>query len=149
MPTPLDIPAGSRFPDCPRALWRIDRARSPVPGTPPARGPRLANRPCSSSPSTSSSRPPAAPVGEALAQYQLVNLESIHPAVGGHRGAGLRVPRLLVAPRHARHELAVARLPPDAPSAERVDSFGAFYFSPLDVVGWTVLASLTLTVAWA
>jgi sterol desaturase/sphingolipid hydroxylase (fatty acid hydroxylase superfamily) len=30
-------------------------------------------------------------------------------------------------------------------SAERVDSFGAFYFSPLDIVGWTVLGSLTLT----
>jgi sterol desaturase/sphingolipid hydroxylase (fatty acid hydroxylase superfamily) len=31
-------------------------------------------------------------------------------------------------------------------SAERVDSFGAFYFSPLDVVGFTFLTSLSLTV---
>ena len=30
-------------------------------------------------------------------------------------------------------------------SAERVDTFGAFYFSPLDIVGFTFLASLALT----
>jgi sterol desaturase/sphingolipid hydroxylase (fatty acid hydroxylase superfamily) len=30
-------------------------------------------------------------------------------------------------------------------SAERVDTYGAFWFSPLDMVGWTVLASLALT----
>ena len=27
-------------------------------------------------------------------------------------------------------------------SAERVDAYGAFYFSPLDMVGWTVLSSI-------
>jgi len=27
-------------------------------------------------------------------------------------------------------------------SAERVDSYGAFYFSPMDMVGWTVLGSI-------
>ncbi len=31
-------------------------------------------------------------------------------------------------------------------SAERMDSFGAFYFSPLDIVGFTLLTSLTLIV---
>lgn len=31
-------------------------------------------------------------------------------------------------------------------SAERVDTFGAFYFSPLDMVGWTFLGSFALTV---
>jgi sterol desaturase/sphingolipid hydroxylase (fatty acid hydroxylase superfamily) len=31
-------------------------------------------------------------------------------------------------------------------SAERLDSYGAFYFSPLDIVGFTFLSSLTLTV---
>jgi len=31
-------------------------------------------------------------------------------------------------------------------SAERVDSFGAFYFSPLDIAGFAMLSSLTLTV---
>jgi sterol desaturase/sphingolipid hydroxylase (fatty acid hydroxylase superfamily) len=30
-------------------------------------------------------------------------------------------------------------------SAERLDTFGAFWFSPLDMVGWTVLFSLCLT----
>jgi sterol desaturase/sphingolipid hydroxylase (fatty acid hydroxylase superfamily) len=32
-------------------------------------------------------------------------------------------------------------------SAERLDSYGAFYFSPLDIVGFTFLTSLTLVVA--
>jgi sterol desaturase/sphingolipid hydroxylase (fatty acid hydroxylase superfamily) len=32
-------------------------------------------------------------------------------------------------------------------SAERLDSYGAFYFSPLDIVGFTLLTSLTLIVA--
>ena len=31
-------------------------------------------------------------------------------------------------------------------SAERVDTYGAFYFSPLDIVGFTLLTSLSLTV---
>jgi sterol desaturase/sphingolipid hydroxylase (fatty acid hydroxylase superfamily) len=30
-------------------------------------------------------------------------------------------------------------------SAERIDTFGAFWFSPLDMVGWTALFSLCLT----
>jgi sterol desaturase/sphingolipid hydroxylase (fatty acid hydroxylase superfamily) len=30
-------------------------------------------------------------------------------------------------------------------SAERLDTYGAFWFSPLDMIGWTVLASLALT----
>ncbi len=30
-------------------------------------------------------------------------------------------------------------------SAERVDSYGAFWFSPLDMVGWTALSSFCLT----
>lgn len=31
-------------------------------------------------------------------------------------------------------------------SAERVDTYGAFWFSPFDMVGWTLLSSLALTV---
>ncbi|MBX5461389.1 MAG: sterol desaturase family protein [Steroidobacteraceae bacterium] len=31
-------------------------------------------------------------------------------------------------------------------SAERLDTFGAFWFSPLDIVGWTALSSVCLTV---
>jgi sterol desaturase/sphingolipid hydroxylase (fatty acid hydroxylase superfamily) len=30
-------------------------------------------------------------------------------------------------------------------SAERLDTYGAFYFSPFDMIGWTVLGSLCLT----
>ena len=30
-------------------------------------------------------------------------------------------------------------------SAERLDTWGAFWFSPLDMVGWTALFSLALT----
>ncbi len=30
-------------------------------------------------------------------------------------------------------------------SAERLDTYGAFWFSPLDMIGWTVLSSLALT----
>lgn len=30
-------------------------------------------------------------------------------------------------------------------SAERIDTFGAFYFSPMDMIGWTTLSSLCLT----
>jgi sterol desaturase/sphingolipid hydroxylase (fatty acid hydroxylase superfamily) len=30
-------------------------------------------------------------------------------------------------------------------SAERLDTYGAFWFSPLDILGWTALASLALT----
>ena len=31
-------------------------------------------------------------------------------------------------------------------SAERLDTSGAFWFSPLDIVGWTALSSLCLAV---
>lgn len=31
-------------------------------------------------------------------------------------------------------------------SAERIDTYGAFYFSPLDMIGWTFIGSFTLTV---
>jgi sterol desaturase/sphingolipid hydroxylase (fatty acid hydroxylase superfamily) len=32
-------------------------------------------------------------------------------------------------------------------SAERIDTYGAFWFSPFDMIGWTALSSLTLTLA--
>jgi sterol desaturase/sphingolipid hydroxylase (fatty acid hydroxylase superfamily) len=84
---------------------------------------------------------------ETLARYQLLNLESVHPIVGA--GAAVLVYEFLVYWWHRAmhgsnwlwrgfHQM--------HHSAERVDSFGAFYFSPMDMVGWTVLSSLTLTV---
>jgi sterol desaturase/sphingolipid hydroxylase (fatty acid hydroxylase superfamily) len=30
-------------------------------------------------------------------------------------------------------------------SAERLDTYGAFFFSPMDMIGWTVLSSICLT----
>ena len=84
---------------------------------------------------------------ETLAKVQLFNLESVHPAVG--TGIAVLVYEFLVYGWHRAmhssnwlwrgfHQM--------HHSAERVDSFGAFYFSPLDILGWTVLGSLTLTV---
>ena len=34
-------------------------------------------------------------------------------------------------------------------SAERVDTYGAFWFSPMDMIGWTLLGSLVLTLELA
>jgi sterol desaturase/sphingolipid hydroxylase (fatty acid hydroxylase superfamily) len=31
-------------------------------------------------------------------------------------------------------------------SAERLDTYGTFYFSPLDMVGWTLLSTFSITV---
>jgi sterol desaturase/sphingolipid hydroxylase (fatty acid hydroxylase superfamily) len=84
--------------------------------------------------------------GEALAPYRLFDLEALHPALGAalavlvfefgvywwHRA--MHGSTLLWRGFHQMHH-----------SAERVDSFGAFYFSPLDTLGWTVLSSLSLT----
>ena len=41
---------------------------------------------------------------------------------------------------------AVAPDPPDAPQRRAPRTFGAFWFSPLDMVGWTLLSSVALTV---
>ncbi len=83
---------------------------------------------------------------ETLAKVRLFNLESVNPAIGAlialllyeflvywwHRT--MHRTNWLWRSFHQMHH-----------SAERVDSFGAFYFSPLDIFGWTVLGSLTLT----
>jgi len=54
-----------------------------------------------------------------------------------------------VAPHDAPHELALWRgFHQMHHSAERVDAFGAFYFSPLDIIGFTMLSSLTRPSAW-
>ncbi len=84
---------------------------------------------------------------ETLAKYQLFNLESVNPAVGA--GIAVLVYEFLVYGWHrAMHNTTWLwrGFHQMHHSAERVDSFGAFYFSPLDIFGWTVLGSLTLTV---
>ena len=85
--------------------------------------------------------------GETLAQYQLVNLESLNPFVGA--GIGVLIYELFVYVWHRtmhRVHWIWRSFHQMHHSAERVDSFGAFYFSPLDVVGFTFLTSLSLTV---
>jgi sterol desaturase/sphingolipid hydroxylase (fatty acid hydroxylase superfamily) len=85
--------------------------------------------------------------GETLARYQLLDLQSLNPFVGA--GIGVLIYELFVYVWHRTmhrvhwiwrscHQM--------HHSAERLDSFGAFYFSPLDIVGFTFLTSLSLTV---
>ena len=82
-----------------------------------------------------------------LGQYQVFNLESVNPFVGA--AIGVLVYQLLVyvwhRTMHKTHWL-WRGFHQMHHSAERLDSFGAFYFSPLDMAGFTFLSSLALTV---
>jgi sterol desaturase/sphingolipid hydroxylase (fatty acid hydroxylase superfamily) len=85
--------------------------------------------------------------GETLAQYQLFNLEGLNPFAGA--AIGVLIFELLVYAWHrAMHKThwLWRSFHQMHHSAERLDSYGAFYFSPLDIVGFTFLSSLTLTV---
>src|SRR5690349_15652922 len=85
--------------------------------------------------------------GETLARYQLVDLQSLNPFVGA--GIGVLIYELFVYVWHRtmhRVHWIWRSFHQMHHSAERVDSFGAFYFSPLDTVGFTFLTSLSLTV---
>jgi sterol desaturase/sphingolipid hydroxylase (fatty acid hydroxylase superfamily) len=84
---------------------------------------------------------------DTLARYQLFDLEALNPFVGA--GVGILVYELLVYVWHRtmhRVHWIWRSFHQMHHSAERVDSFGAFYFSPLDTVGFTFLTSLTLSV---
>jgi sterol desaturase/sphingolipid hydroxylase (fatty acid hydroxylase superfamily) len=85
--------------------------------------------------------------GETLAQYQLFNLEAVNPFVGA--AVGVLVFELLVyvwhRAMHKNHVLWRA-FHQMHHSAERLDSYGAFYFSPLDIIGFTFLSSIALSV---
>ena len=85
--------------------------------------------------------------GETLARYRLVDLESLNPFVGA--GIGVLIYELFVYVWHRtmhRVHWIWRSFHQMHHSAERVDSFGAFYFSPLDTVGFTFLTTLSLTV---
>lgn len=85
--------------------------------------------------------------GDTLAQYQRFNLESLNPFVGA--GIGVLTYELLVYVWHRtmhRVHWIWRSFHQMHHSAERVDTYGAFYFSPLDIVGFTFLTSLSLTV---
>jgi sterol desaturase/sphingolipid hydroxylase (fatty acid hydroxylase superfamily) len=82
-----------------------------------------------------------------LAGYQLFDLQGVHPTLGV--AAAVLVYELGVWGWHrAMHgsTLLWRGFHQMYHSAERVDSFGAFYFSPLDTFGWVLLGSLTLVV---
>jgi len=85
--------------------------------------------------------------GSTLAQHQIVDLQALNPFVGAAIGV-LAYEFLIYVWHRTMHRVhwlwrAFHQM---HHSAERVDSFGAFYFSPLDTVAFTFLASLSLTV---
>lgn len=84
---------------------------------------------------------------ETLAQYQLFSLEGLNPFFGA--AIGVLIFELLVyvwhRTMHNTHWL-WRSFHQMHHSAERLDVYGAFYFSPLDIVGFTFLSSLALTV---
>jgi sterol desaturase/sphingolipid hydroxylase (fatty acid hydroxylase superfamily) len=84
--------------------------------------------------------------GDSLAPYQLFDLQALHPLAGATIGVLLYELLIYVWHRamHRNHWLWRA-FHQMHHSAERVDSFGAFYFSPLDTVGFTFMSSLSLT----
>lgn len=84
--------------------------------------------------------------GEWLARYRLLDLSGLGTWAGAAAGLlvyefgayvyhrSMHTSKLLWRALHQMHH-----------SAERIDTFGAFWFSPLDAIGWTALASLALT----
>jgi len=84
---------------------------------------------------------------EALAPYQLLDLEHLNPFVGA--AIAVLVFELLVYVWHRtmhRTNWLWRSFHQMHHSAERIDSYSAFYFSPLDIAGFAFLSSLALTV---
>lgn len=84
---------------------------------------------------------------DALVPYRLFDLEGLNPFASAL--IGVLIYELLVYVWHRtmhRVHWLWCSFHQMHHSAERVDSFGAFYFSPLDTVGFTFLGSITLTV---
>jgi sterol desaturase/sphingolipid hydroxylase (fatty acid hydroxylase superfamily) len=82
-----------------------------------------------------------------LSAYQLVELTSLGTAWGAF--AGIMVYELGVYVWHRamhRNNILWKIFHQMHHSAERVDSFGAFYFSPMDMIGFTFLGSICLVV---
>jgi sterol desaturase/sphingolipid hydroxylase (fatty acid hydroxylase superfamily) len=86
--------------------------------------------------------------GDTLARYQLFDLQALNPLVGA--ALGVLVYEFLVYVWHRtmhRVHWIWRSFHQMHHSAERLDSYGAFYFSPLDIVGFTFLTSVSLTLA--
>ena len=81
-----------------------------------------------------------------LAQYQLVDLSSYGTWMGAAVGLFVYEGLLYVWHRTMHENSGLFRsFHQMHHSAERLDSFGAFYFSPLDMVAFTLLGSLSLS----
>jgi hypothetical protein len=85
--------------------------------------------------------------GEYLAPIQLLDLSGLHPVVAAIIGL-LAFELALYWWHRSMHETNVLwrMFHQMHHSAERVDTFGAFYFSPMDMIGFTLLSSLALTI---
>jgi sterol desaturase/sphingolipid hydroxylase (fatty acid hydroxylase superfamily) len=85
--------------------------------------------------------------GETLARVQIFDLGAINPFVGAALGV-LAYEFLVYVWHRTMHRVHWIWLSFHQMhhSAERLDSYGAFYFSPLDIVGFTLLSSISLTV---
>jgi sterol desaturase/sphingolipid hydroxylase (fatty acid hydroxylase superfamily) len=85
--------------------------------------------------------------GGTLARFQLFELAAMNPFVAASIGV-LAYELLVWAWHRAMHRVQWLWLSCHQMhhSAERLDTYGAFYFSPLDTVGFTLLASVSLTV---
>jgi sterol desaturase/sphingolipid hydroxylase (fatty acid hydroxylase superfamily) len=85
-------------------------------------------------------------VERALARFQLFDLTSIGTYAGA--AVGVLVYELFAYVWHRSMHASTAlyrAFHHMHHSAERLDTFGAFWFSPLDMIGWTALFSLALT----
>jgi sterol desaturase/sphingolipid hydroxylase (fatty acid hydroxylase superfamily) len=83
---------------------------------------------------------------EHLAGWQLVDLRGLGTGFG--TGAGLLVYESAVYAWHRcmhRYNFLWRTFHQMHHSAERLDTYGAFWFSPLDMIGWTALFSLSMT----
>jgi sterol desaturase/sphingolipid hydroxylase (fatty acid hydroxylase superfamily) len=83
---------------------------------------------------------------ERLATYQLLDLRGLGTGLG--TGAGLLIYESAVYVWHRcmhRYNFLWRTFHQMHHSAERLDAYGAFWFSPLDMIGWTVLFSLSMT----
>ncbi|MDJ0877907.1 MAG: sterol desaturase family protein [Halieaceae bacterium] len=81
-----------------------------------------------------------------LAQYQLLDLSHLGTIAGAAIGLLVYEGLVYVWHRSMHESNALFRsFHQMHHSAERLDSFGAFYFSPLDMIGFTLLGSLSLS----
>jgi len=82
-----------------------------------------------------------------LSDYQLFNLESLNPILGAM--LGLLVLELMIYLWHRsmhKFDWLWRSFHQMHHSAERIDTIGAFYFSPLDMIGFSMLGSLSMVV---